>query len=77
MPRRLATALALACAAIAFPASAQDYPSRPVKIIVPFATGGPADVYARYLGAKLQETMGQPFVIENRPGAGSPTSPTR
>ncbi|MDH4181227.1 MAG: tripartite tricarboxylate transporter substrate binding protein [Betaproteobacteria bacterium] len=73
MPRRLATALALACAAIAFPASAQDYPSRPVKIIVPFATGGPADVYARYLGAKLQETMGQPFVIENRPGAGAVT----
>jgi tripartite-type tricarboxylate transporter receptor subunit TctC len=54
-------------------ASAQDYPTRPVKIIVPFAVGGPADVYARYLGARLQESMGQPFVIENRPGAGAVT----
>jgi tripartite-type tricarboxylate transporter receptor subunit TctC len=73
MSRRFALALALACAALAGPAVAQDYPSRPVKIIVPFATGGPADVYARFLGARLQEALGQPFVIDNRPGAGAVT----
>ena len=49
----------------------QSYPTRPVKIVVPYGVGGSADVYARYLGAKLQETMGQTFVIENRPGGGS------
>jgi len=74
MIRTIATALAFACAALAHnTAVAQDYPSRPVKIVVPFATGGPADVYARFLGAKLQEATGQPFVIENRPGAGAVT----
>ena len=50
--------------------SAQDYPSRPVKVIVPFGAGGPADVTARQIGSILQESFGQPFVIENRTGAG-------
>jgi len=52
-------------------AHAQAYPTHPVKIIVPFGVGGPADIYARFLGAKMSDTMGQPFVVENRPGAGA------
>ena len=50
---------------------AQAYPARSVKIIVPYGAGGPADIYARFIGAKLSETLGQPFVIEDRPGGGA------
>jgi len=66
---RIAVALSLTLAALA--AQGQDYPSRPVKIIVPFGAGGPADIYARFLGQRLQGPMGQPFVVEDRPGGGS------
>lgn len=62
--------LALVLALFVTPCLAQDYPLRPVKVIVPFGAGGPADVTARQIGSILQESFGQPFVVENRTGAG-------
>jgi tripartite-type tricarboxylate transporter receptor subunit TctC len=71
--RHIAVLLALAGAVTisAFAANADDYPSRPVKIIVPFGAGGPTDVYARAIGEELRKSLHQPFVMENRPGAGT------
>jgi tripartite-type tricarboxylate transporter receptor subunit TctC len=57
--------------ALSTTAQAQTYPTRAVKIIVPFAAGGPADNYARFMALRLQETLGQAFVVDNKPGAGS------
>lgn len=57
--------------AVAGTALAQSYPSRAVKIIVPFAAGGPADNYARFMAQRLGDALGQPFVVDNKPGAGS------
>ncbi|HZE51683.1 MAG TPA: tripartite tricarboxylate transporter substrate binding protein [Bradyrhizobium sp.] len=76
---RFASGFALALAAVvltieaflAGPCLAQDYPTRPIRIVVPFGAGGPADVAARVLGNSMQESFKQPFVIENRPGAGA------
>jgi len=56
---------------LSLPVGAQNYPSRPVKFIVPFGAGGPADVYARVLAQHLSEETKQTFVVEDRPGAGS------
>ena len=67
----LAAVLVAAQAFLASPSLAQDYPTRPIRIIVPFGAGGPADVVARVLGNAMQESLKQPFVIENRPGAGA------
>jgi tripartite-type tricarboxylate transporter receptor subunit TctC len=68
---RALAALAIAAIAAANSASAQDYPSKTVRMIVPFGAGGPADVYARVLAQNLQEMLKQNFVVENRPGAGA------
>jgi tripartite-type tricarboxylate transporter receptor subunit TctC len=68
---RLRTALgilALLCATLA--AVAANYPARPISLVVAFTPGGPSDVLARILGRKLEQVLGQPFVIDNRPGAG-------
>jgi tripartite-type tricarboxylate transporter receptor subunit TctC len=63
-------ALALLCALAAFPAAAQDWPSKPVKFIVPFPPGGTVDPLARLAGAKLGDALKQQFIVENRAGAG-------
>jgi tripartite-type tricarboxylate transporter receptor subunit TctC len=63
--------VAFGLCAVALGAFAQGYPTRPVKIIVPFAAGGPADNYARFLALRLQESLGQAFVVDDKPGGGS------
>lgn len=64
-------AFAVAAAAPIGSAMAQDYPARPVKWVVGYPPGGATDIIARLLGQRLQEKLGQPFVIENKPGAGN------
>jgi tripartite-type tricarboxylate transporter receptor subunit TctC len=74
LPRRNFLHLAAGVAAlpsISRVARAQAYPTRPVRIIVGFAAGGGVDIVARLIGQWLSERLGQPFVIENRPGAGT------
>ncbi len=75
---RARTVLAAGLVAFAMtPATAQNYPTRPVTIIVPFAAGGPTDVVARIVGDHMSKTLGQTIVIENTLGAGGTTASTR
>src|SRR3974390_447922 len=64
-----ALALAAGCC-LAFASLAQEWPTRPVHVVVPFAPGGPVDIIARILGVKLADAFGQQFIVENRTGAG-------
>jgi len=68
--RAMALGLPLAAAALAT-ARADDYPSRPIRVIIPFGAGGPTDVFTRVLAEELRKALGQPLVSENRPGAGT------
>ncbi|RYJ02706.1 MAG: tripartite tricarboxylate transporter substrate binding protein [Acetobacteraceae bacterium] len=73
MTRRLLLATLLTLAAT-LPAQAQDrFPSRPIRLVVPFAAGGPSDIIARILAPRMGSTLGQPVIIENRAGAGGVT----
>jgi tripartite-type tricarboxylate transporter receptor subunit TctC len=67
--RQISGAVLATCAATGVFAQT-GYPTKPVKIIVPFSAGGPADIYARYLGQRLEKPLGQPIVVENRVGGG-------
>ncbi|MDQ0588608.1 Bug family tripartite tricarboxylate transporter substrate binding protein [Variovorax paradoxus] len=67
--RRAAVLLPLLLCAAPWPAHAQAYPEKPIHVVVPFAPGGPADAVARILGQELVDTLGQPFIIDNKVGA--------
>ena len=65
------TLVALSWLAVLSPAAAQDYPTRPITIIVPYTPGGSTEILARFVGLKLEERLGKSVVIENKPGAGT------
>jgi len=74
MPRAILHVVLLAVLGLVAPplgrAGAQDYPTRPIHVIVPFSTGGPSDILSRLIGAKLTEAWGQPVIVDSRAGAG-------
>ena len=67
--RTISLCVAAACSLLALPASAQDYPTRPVRVILTYAPGGPTDFITRLVCDRLQQKLGQPFVVESRAGA--------
>ncbi|HEY9445786.1 MAG TPA: tripartite tricarboxylate transporter substrate binding protein [Burkholderiales bacterium] len=69
--RRLTSAVFAVACAFALPASAQNYPTKPVRLIVPFAAGGGTDIIGRIVAQQMSEALGQQFVVDNRGGAGS------
>src|SRR5437763_9700710 len=76
MPALMSAALT-AFAALPGPAAAEDYPSRPITMVIPFAAGGPTDVLGRIVAARMGEVLGQTIVIENVGGAGGQTGSKR
>ena len=67
--RRGIAAAVIVCASIAPAAAQTSYPNKPVRLIIPFSAGGGTDIFARLIGRKLQDNIGQPFVPDNRAGA--------
>ena len=73
--RKVFLILSLIGLALTSTSRAQNYPNQPIKLIIPFAAGGPSDVLARVFSQKLGETLGQPIIIDNKPGAGTNLAP--
>src|SRR5688500_19321490 len=67
---REAKVVFLCCALVAFPAGAQQFPSKPIRIVVPFTPGSASDILARLVGPKMTDNWGQQVVVDNRPSAG-------
>src|SRR5262245_42690047 len=71
MPRMMLLALPLALTAVTAAAHGQDFPSRPIRLMIGFPPGSAADITARLVGDAMSKTLGQQFIVEARPGAGS------